>query len=118
VRAVQTRPLHYRSHDVSAVRTSLHWLAYQVKVTKLSFDILTTGHLVYLSELIQKRVPVRSLRSSSDQNVLVVPRVRTKHGARAFGFAAPSAWNIFPRNVRDTKTVQESTEDVLVWSLG
>jgi len=62
-----------------------------------------------------------SLRSSSDQNILVVPRVRTKHGARAFGIAAPSASNILPRNVRDCnsrKTVQESTEDVLVWSLG
>jgi len=95
---------------MSAVGTSLHWLPVRsrikLKLAKLTFDELTTGHLVYFSELIQKRVAVRSLRSSSDQYVLVVPCVQTKHGARAFGFAAASAWNILPMNVHDCNSTK------------
>jgi len=46
-------------------------------------------------------VPARSLRSSSDTNVLVVPRSRTKRSTSAFGSAAPSTWNGLPKSVRD-----------------
>jgi len=83
MRAVKN--LHFRSHDVSALRTYL----------------------------------LRSLRSSSDQNVLVISHARTKRGARAFGSLAPRLGIFYQRQTRMQfhKTVQERTENMLVWSL-
>ena len=44
----------------------------------------------------------RDLRSS-DQNVLFVPRIKTKKGEGSFSVAAPKLWNHLPGEIRTTK---------------
>ena len=46
----------------------------------------------------------RDLRSS-DQNVLFVPRIKTKKGEGSFSVAAPKLWNHLPSEIRTSKTV-------------
>ena len=45
--------------------------------------------------------PSRQLRSSSDSRTLRIPHVRMKiFGNHSFSYAAPSAWNSLPREIR------------------
>ena len=51
-------------------------------------------------------LPVRQLRSSSDNSVLRRPSVRTvSYGQRSFAYSAPSAWNSLPQQVRSSDNV-------------
>ena len=62
------------------------------------------GQVVYLSDLIQTNVPIRTLRSS-DAPLLAVPRTRTELARRAFSVAAPSVWNSLPADIRLCESV-------------
>ena len=42
---------------------------------------------------------------SSDQNVLFVPRIKTKKGEGSFSVLAPKLWNHLPGEIRTSKTV-------------
>ena len=46
----------------------------------------------------------RHLRSF-DQNVLFVPRIKTKKGEGSFSVAAPKLWNYLPGEIKTSKTV-------------
>ena len=75
----------------------LHWLPvyYRVlfKVLLLVFKALNGLASHYVSDLLNKRVSVRSLRSNS-QELLNIPRSRTKaYGDRAFSVAGSRLWN-------------------------
>ena len=55
----------------------------------------------YVTSLLSVYSPSRSLRSSSDQFILRIPKTRTKSfGERAFSFTAPKQWNSLPLNIR------------------
>ena len=74
-----------------------HWLPvyYLIlfKVLLLVFKSLNGLAPHYVSDLLNKRVSVRSLRSYS-QELLNIPRSRTKtYGDRAFSVAGPRLWN-------------------------
>ena len=101
---------HRRRDHISPVLKDLHWLPVreriEYKVGYLTFKSKLTGQPAYLSDIIQTYNPIRNLRSS-DQNKLVIPFVRTKIASRAFSVAAPNIWNQLPETVRNSETIPD-----------
>ena len=100
-----------KKHDhISPVLSSLHWLPVRFRIDfKLSltvFKALNGMAPLYLSELLHRYIPTRSLRSA-DQSLLVVPKTKLKtRGDRAFEAAAPKLWNSLPPHVRAAQTLE------------
>lgn len=97
-----------RQH-ISPVLISLHWLPVsariEYKVLLYVYKALLGTAPGYLSELIQPKVPSRSLRSNSTVQ-LVEPRTRTKtYGQRSFRSAAARLWNGLPQHMRSITTL-------------
>ena len=74
------------------------------KVATITFKVLNSSEPKYLSELLNRYEPVRSLRSC-DHNLLTVPRCRTVIASRAFSVAAPSVWNSLPNNIKNSGSI-------------
>ena len=94
-----------REH-ITPILQELHWLPVKYRITfKLllfTFKILNNCAPGYLTILLESYNPSRTLRSAS-QNQLVVPRSSTTtYGGRAFSIAAPKLWNSLPVNLRET----------------
>ena len=94
---------------ITPVLKSLHWLPVReridFKVLLLTYKALHGLAPEYLTELIKHHTPARSLRSQS-QNLLVVPSTKLKtHGDRAFSKAAPVLWNSLPPNIKSCDSV-------------
>ena len=87
---------------------SLHCLPvkYRVhyKICLLTYKALHEEQPVYLHSLIVTSPPSRSLRSNRGITLLV-PRIKTNTGARAFSSCAPSLWNNLPLSVRSATSV-------------
>ena len=97
-----------RTEHTTPLLRMLHWLlitsriAY--KIDSICHTSLTTAYPKYLSELLTVYTPARSLRSSSDPNILNVATTRTKsYGQRKFAYQGPSNWNRDPGEVRRIK---------------
>ena len=58
---------------------------------------------IYLHNLLKPLNKTRNLRSSDDDQ-LVVPRVSSKMGERAFAVAAPQLWNCIPLEIKKSKS--------------
>ena len=82
---------------------SLHWLPIKFriifKVRLLTFKTLQSGQPSYLHSILTKATPSRTLRSNQGP-LLIVPRVRTVTGSRAFSSCAPALWNSLPLSLR------------------
>ncbi len=91
-----------RNHITPTLR-SLHWLPVsfriEFKILLLVFKCLHGTAPIYLSNLLNKYTPVRSLRTSN-RNLLVVPKTRIKIGESAFSYFGPNLWNSLPDNLR------------------
>jgi len=91
------------SCPTSSLLNRLHWLPViqriQFKIAVLTFKSLQSGKPSYLSDLLVKYEPTRSLRSSSS-GFLTVPDIRSAFGRRSFSFTAPSIWNSLPSDLR------------------
>lgn len=92
-----------RAH-ISPILKALHWLpvTYRVnfKILVLTFRALHGQAPDYIKGLIQPYASNRSLRSST-QNLLMVPRTRLKtRGDRSFKAVAPRLWNDLPQSLR------------------
>jgi hypothetical protein len=93
-------------HISAAIRDSLHWLPIKKRID-FKLCLLVRNCLVgvapaYLRELcvpVTTNIYRRSLRSAA-HGELLVPRVRTRYGERAFSVAAPTLWNSLPVSVR------------------
>ena len=63
----------------------------------------------YLSELLSRYVPARSLRSA-DKDLLTVPSISAKalktFGSRSFTLAGPRLWNDLPREIRGSGSLE------------
>lgn len=95
---------------ITPVLKSLHWLpvSYRIdfKILLLVFRALSGSAPEYISDMIQRRIPARELRSS-DSGQLDVPTVRTKtYGDAAFSAYAPSLWNTLPLHIQEAKSVE------------
>ena len=92
----------------SPLLQSLHWLPIKhrinFKISLLTFKTLQTGQPAYLNSLLSKASPSRTLRSNQGP-LLVVPRVKTVTGSRAFCSCAPSLWNNLPLSLRTIDSV-------------
>ena len=91
---------------------SQHWLPINARIEyKLSviFHSFFLGlSPTYLSDLLLVHTPKRNLRSSSDNRILCIPKLRTKtFGHRSFSFAAPTMWNSLPSELRHTDSIQK-----------
>ena len=88
----------------------LHWLPVQYridfKLAVLVFKCLNGLAPVYLSNLIEKYIPPRTLRSSNLNLVTSKVGVYKKLGDRAFSVSAPAVWNALPLELRRTSTLE------------
>ena len=81
----------------------LHWLPVRqridYKISTLCFKAYRLHQPPYLSAYTQTYQPSRSLRSST-QELLVVPPYKTVLGSRRFSVSAPKLWNSLPPAIR------------------
>ncbi len=99
-----------RKYDhITPILQSLHWLPVlsSVSVTKYYYlPIRQVNDLApaYLTNLLSRYNPTRSLRSQIS-GLLVVPRIeKSTKGGRTFSYLALKLWNSLPDNVRGSDT--------------
>ena len=93
---------------ITPVLKSLHWLpvSFRVdfKVLLLVYKSLNGLGPSYIADLLPRYEPARSLRSAGS-GLLVVPKIKSKHGKAAFGHYAPTLWNKLPIDLRFSPTL-------------
>ena len=101
---------------VTPALISLHWLPVSMrpryKLCSLVFKCLSGSGPEYLSALLVKQDPQRSLRSAQDTELLVIPRTSSKLGERAFSVAGPRIWNTLPFELRKTADIERFKKDL------
>ena len=101
-----------KQNHISPLLMSLHWLPinarieYKLSVICHSFFLGLSP--IYLSDSLLVHTPQKNLRSSSDNRISRVPKLRTKTcGHRSFSFAASTIWNSLPSELRHTGSIQK-----------
>jgi len=89
---------------ITPVLQSLHWLPLtariEFKILVITYQCYYQTAPAYLTELVQKYIPSRTLRSC-DLQQLVIPRMNLKSfGERSFSYCAPTLWNKLPRHLQ------------------
>ncbi len=99
-----------RKYDhITPILQSLHWLPIKFrisyKILLLAYKALNDLAPAYLTNLLSRYNPTRSLRSQNS-SLLVVPRIaKSTKGGRTFSYLAPKLWNSLPENVRGSDTL-------------
>jgi hypothetical protein len=98
-----------KKDHVTPTLMKLHWLPieYRIlyKILLLTFKSLNGHGPGYLKELLNKYIPSRSLRSETE-NILLVPKTHyVSTQKRAFGVRAPAEWNHLPCHLRHIDNV-------------
>ncbi len=99
-----------RKYDhITPILQSLHWLPIKFrisyKILLLAYKALNDLAPAYLTNLLSRYNPTRSLRSQNS-GLLVVPRIaKSIKGGRTFSYLAPKLWNSLPDNVRGSDTL-------------
>lgn len=98
-----------KTEHITPIFKELHWLPVAVriefKILVLVFKAYQGIAPLYISDMITKHEPTRSLRSSF-KRLLVVPRYNLKtYGRRAFSVNGPILWNSLPDNIRETESL-------------
>ena len=99
-----------RKHEhITPTLVSLHWLpmwyCIQYKVLLLAFKSQNSKAPVYLADLIELYIPIKS-RQSDQQHRLAQPKTRTKKfGDRAFCTCAPKLWNELPQVIKCAESI-------------
>ena len=94
--------------SASCLLRKLHWLLISeridYKIASITYRARLYKQPKYIHELLTNYQPVRSLRSSNC-NLLVVPsHVKTVTASRAFCVAAPKLWNSLPPGVTSAES--------------
>ena len=95
-----------KSDHIQPVLYTLHWLPVhkrtEFKLLCLTFKVLNDIAPVYLNDLLNIRVPGRTLRSTTEGAfTLHQPIFKTNfYGSRAFINSAPRLWNKLPPELR------------------
>ncbi len=92
-----------RYDHITLILQSLHWLPIKFrisyKILLLTYKALNGLAPAYLTSLLSRYNPTRSLRSQNS-GLLVVPRItKSTKGGRTFSYLAPKLWNSLPDNV-------------------
>ncbi len=99
-----------RKYDhITLILQSLHWLPIKFrisyKILLLTYKALKGLATAYLTSLLSRYNPTRSLRSQNS-GLLVVPRIaKSTKGGRTFSYLAPKLWNSLPDNVQGSDTL-------------
>ena len=97
-----------KAEHITPVLRSLHWLPVchriDFKILLLVYKSLNGLGPKYISELLPRYEPSRPLRSSGS-GLLIVPRIKTKHGKAAFSHYATDSWNKLPDDLRSAPTL-------------
>ncbi len=99
-----------RKYDhITSIIQSLHLqpvkFRISYKILLLNYKALNGLAPVYLTSLLSRYNPTRSLRSQNS-GLLVVPRIaKSTKGGRTFSYLAPKLWNSLPDNVRGSDTL-------------
>ena len=95
------------SHSVPILKR-LHWLPVKFrihfKICSITFRTLKENHPAYLADLLAWPKCSKYLRSTNS-NLFVVPRIKTKTGSRAFSISGPALSNALPVPIRNAKTI-------------
>ncbi len=98
-----------RKYDhITPILQSLHWLPIMFRISYnillLAYKALNDLTPVYLTNLLSRYNPTRSLRSQNS-GLLVVPRIaKSTKGGRTFSYLAPKLSNSLPKNLRGVQT--------------
>ena len=97
-----------RRDHITPILHELHWLPVKqriiFKIATLTFKTLQNQQPRYLSDLLIRHNPSRTLRTIH-QNLLVVPRINSNIGRRSFTYAAPYIWNSLPPIIRSQTSI-------------
>ncbi len=104
---VLTRSRKY--HHITPILQALHWLPIKFRISYkilfLAYKALNDLAPAYLTNLLSRYNPTRSLRSQKS-GLLVVPRIaKSTKGGRTFSYLAPKLWNSLPDNVQGSDTL-------------
>ena len=83
-----------KPNHISPLLMSLHWLpinaSIEYKLSVICHSFFLVLSLIYLFDLLSVYILKRNLRTSSDNRIPCIPKLRTKtFGHRSFSFAAP-----------------------------
>ncbi len=88
-----------RAH-VTPLFVSLHWLPvaarFPFKTLMLAYRTTTGSAPTYFHSLLRIYIPTRSLRSTSEQQLIVPSQRGSKSLSRTFSFNIPGWWNDLP----------------------
>ncbi len=106
-----------RKYDhITPILQSLHWLPikFRIIILLLSYKALNDLAPAYLTNLLSRYNPTRSLRSQNS-GFLVVPRIaKSTKGGRTFSYLAPKLWNSLRDNVRGSDTLSLFKSDLFI----
>ena len=94
-----------KCNSATVCLASLHWLPIKqrikFKLCILTYKLLHNEGPKYLQDLLHHKKSKRTLRSSSDQYLLLIPRTNLKtYADRSFRIAAPTVWNELPHHIK------------------
>ena len=95
---------------ITPIMMELHWLPVEqrvkYKILLFVFKSINGMSPIYLSDLLQKYQPARSLRSSN-KGLLNVPKHKLKsYGSRAFSVSGPVLWNSLPYDIKSSENIE------------
>ncbi len=97
-----------RAH-VTPLFIFLHWLPVaariKFKTLMLTYRTATDSAPAYFHSLITIYIPSRSLRSASEQRLVVPSQRGTKSLSRTFSFTVPGWWNELPTPTRNAESL-------------
>ena len=93
---------------ITPILNELHWLPIEkrivFKILLFMYKVLHNLAPQYISDLVTRYKPTRTLRSSTSIQ-FTIPSYRTAfYGSRPFAVAGPSLWNALPLTVRSATT--------------
>ncbi|XP_072016946.1 uncharacterized protein [Amphiura filiformis] len=108
--AARVVTLTRKSDHITPVLYKLHWLPVRerivYKILLLTFKILNGEAPAYLSNLVSRYIPSRTLRSASRNLLSEIPSKTVTYG-RCFSVVAPKFWNSLPDSIRNSATTAQ-----------
>ena len=102
------RVLTKRFEHITPILSSLHWLPVKqridFKILLIVFKCCNGLAPSYVADMLTKYTPGRSF-SSSDKELLAIPRINSKSAHGAFSHYGPTLWISLPHEVRSATTV-------------
>ena len=97
-----------KTDSATQMLRDLHWLPVRkridYKIATLCYGFFDNSLPVYLANELEIYTPKRTLRSSSDNRIFVLPKCNMRVGEKAWTHAGPKVWNALPAFLRNSKT--------------